>query len=57
MSILRLVVGAGLFAFGYYLGRKSGRMEALHGEFSPHDEMKPVSDPDSGDREQPNTES
>ena len=42
MSIMRLIVGAGLFAFGYYLGRQSGRLEALHGEIGPYNEMDPV---------------
>jgi len=57
MSILRLVVGAGLFAFGYYLGRQSGRMEVLHGEFPPYNEEDPISDPDNSDREKSNTDS
>lgn len=29
ISVMRLLVGAGLFAFGYYLGRQSCRLEAL----------------------------
>lgn len=29
ISIMRLFVGAGLFAFGYYLGRQSCRFESL----------------------------
>lgn len=57
MSILRLIVGAGLFAFGYYLGRQSGRREALHGEFPPYNEKDPASDPGNSDREKSNTDS
>lgn len=32
MYIIRLVVCGGLFAFGYYLGRQSTRLELLQGQ-------------------------
>lgn len=55
MSIMRLLVGAGLFAFGYYLGRQSGRLEALHGEFGPDNEIDAVHAPNKGDQEKRNS--
>ena len=48
MSFMRLIVGAGLFAFGYYLGRQSGRLEALHSEFDPYSDTDSV--PESGSK-------
>lgn len=30
--IVRIVVGAGLFVFGYYLGREVSRTELTHGQ-------------------------
>jgi hypothetical protein len=46
MSFARLLVGAGLFAFGYYLGRQSGRMEALQGEFQAFEDLEPANKAD-----------
>jgi len=31
---VRIVLGAGLFLLGYYLGREVGRMEAIRNELS-----------------------
>ncbi len=31
-SVIRLLVGAGLFALGYYVGREIGRLESIRDE-------------------------
>lgn len=33
-TLLRLLAGAGLLAFGYYLGRQVGRMEPIREELA-----------------------
>lgn len=46
ISILRLVVCGGLFAFGYYLGRKSSRLESLQGQPDVFENSSSASEPD-----------
>ncbi len=31
-SVIRLLIGAGLFALGYYVGREIGRLESIRDE-------------------------
>jgi hypothetical protein len=31
-SVIRLLIGAGLFALGYYVGREIGRLESIREE-------------------------
>lgn len=51
MSIMRLLVCGGLFAFGYYLGRQSSRLELLQGQ------PEEFGNPDSGsEAEKPNSD-
>ncbi len=50
-SILRLVVGAGLFAFGYYLGRQSCRFESLEDQPGGLEVPVPAPEPDKVDSE------
>ena len=38
-SLMRLLVGAGLFAFGYYLGRESCRQELLQDHIQDADDL------------------
>lgn len=46
ISILRLVVCGGLFAFGYYLGRKSSRLESLQDQTDAFENSGSASEPD-----------
>ena len=44
VSIIRLLMGAGLFGLGYYVGREVGRLESLR------DEMRRLREAEAGGR-------
>lgn len=44
-SLMRLLVGAGLFAFGYYLGRQSSRLESMQDQPDAFEDPAPADKP------------
>ncbi len=52
ISVMRLAVCGGLFAFGYYLGRQSCRLESLQGPPDAFENPDFSPEPDKADPEQ-----
>lgn len=50
LSVMRVLVCGGLFAYGYYLGRQSCRLELLQDQSSEFEDSDPAPKPDKADK-------